>query len=117
MGKKQQTPSASKSRASSLSSPQSRLSLCMIVKDEERFLSACLESVRGLVDEAIIVDTGSSDKTKEIARGFVDQIGGKLLDFVWADNFSAARNESLKYATGDWILVLDADEVIAHRDH
>src|SRR3990167_11155445 len=117
MEKKQQTPSASKSRISSLSSKQPRLSLCMIVKDEERFLPACLESVRGLVDELIIVDTGSSDKTKEIAQRFINKVGGKLLDFVWINDFSAARNESLKHATGDWILVLDADEVIAHRDH
>ena len=89
----------------------------MIVKDEERFLPACLESVRGLVDELIIVDTGSSDKTKEIAQRFVDQIGGKLIDFFWIDDFSAARNEGLKHATGGWILVLDADEVIAQQDH
>lgn len=89
------------------------LSLCMIVKNEENFLERCLNSVKGLVDEIIIVDTGSTDKTKEIARRFTD----KVFDFEWCDDFSAARNESLKHATGDWILVLDADEVIAERDH
>src|SRR3989344_8865534 len=115
---KKQTVSVSKKQSNqSEPSKQPRLSLCMIVKDEERFLPACLESVRGLVDELIIVDTGSSDKTKEIAQRFVDQIGGKLIDFFWIDDFSAARNEGLKHATGGWILVLDADEVIAQQDH
>lgn len=89
------------------------LSLCMIVKNEETFLEQCLNSVKGLVDEIIIVDTGSTDRTKEIARRFTD----KIFDFKWCDDFSAARNESLKHATGDWILVLDADEVIAERDY
>jgi len=115
---KKQTVSVSKKQSNqSEPSKQPRLSLCMIVKDEERFLPACLESVRGLVDELIIVDTGSSDKTKEIAQRFINEVGGKLLDFVWINDFSAARNESLKHATGDWILVLDADEVIAPQDH
>jgi len=88
------------------------ISLCMIVKNEEKFLEQCLQSVQGLVDEIIIVDTGSTDKTKEIARRFTD----KVYDFQWCDDFSAARNESLKHATGDWILVLDADEVIDPAD-
>ncbi len=85
-----------------------RLSLCMIVRDEEKFLGQCLDSVKELVDEMIIVDTGSTDQTKDIAARF----GAKIFDFTWNDNFSAARNESLKYAAGDWILVLDADETI-----
>ena len=84
------------------------ISLCMIVKDEEKFLEQCLLSVQGLVDEIVIVDTGSTDKTKEIALRFTS----KVYDFVWGDDFAAARNESLKYATGEWILILDADEVI-----
>ena len=83
----------------------------MIVKNEEAFLEKCLLSVQGLVDEIVIVDTGSTDKTKEIALKFTS----KVYDFEWCDNFAAARNESLKYATGDWILVLDADEVIVKR--
>ncbi|MCK4588912.1 MAG: tetratricopeptide repeat protein [Nanoarchaeota archaeon] len=89
-----------------------KLSLCMITKNEEEFLEKCLNSVRGLVDEIIIVDTGSSDKTKEIAASF----DAKVFDFKWCDDFSAARNESLKHATGDWVLVLDADETLAEKD-
>lgn len=89
------------------------ISLCMIVKNEEHFLEQCLQSVQGLVDEIIIVDTGSTDKTKEIAQKFT----AKVFDFQWCDDFSAVRNESLKHATGDWILVLDADETMAERNH
>jgi len=88
------------------------ISLCMIVKNEEQFLEQCLNSVKDWVDEIIIVDTGSTDHTKEIAAKFTD----RLYDFEWSDDFSAARNESLKHATGDWILVLDADETIAETD-
>ena len=89
------------------------ISLCIIVKDEAKFLRACLESVKDLVDEIIIVDTGSTDTTKAIALEFTK----KVFDFPWIDDFSAARNEALKHATGDWILTLDADEVIAKEDH
>lgn len=84
------------------------LSLCMIVRDEEAQLSRCLESVRNAVDEMIIVDTGSRDKTKEIARMF----GAKVYDLVWQDDFSAARNLSFSYATKPFILWLDADDVL-----
>ena len=91
----------------------STISLCMITKNEEQFLEQCLNSVQELVDEIIIVDTGSTDKTKEIAAKFTD----KIFDFKWGDDFSQARNESLKQATKDWILVLDADEVISKGDH
>ncbi len=92
---------------------QPKLSVCLITKNEENNLANCLNSVKDLADEIIVVDTGSKDKTKEIAKQFTDQV----YDFVWSDDFSAARNESLKQATGDWILVLDADEVIALEDH
>lgn len=88
------------------------LSLCMIVKNEEKHLANCLNSVRDLVDEIVIVDTGSTDKTKEIAGKFTK----KIFDFAWCDDFSKARNESLKNASGDWVLVLDADETIAGDD-
>ncbi|MDZ7260791.1 MAG: glycosyltransferase family 2 protein [candidate division KSB1 bacterium] len=81
------------------------LSLCMIVKNEEHYLAGCLESVKDLVDEMVIVDTGSQDRTKEIAAHY----GARLFDYTWDDNFSEARNESLRQATGDWILYLDAD--------
>ena len=89
------------------------ISLCMITKNEESFLEQSLNSVKDLVDEIIIVDTGSTDKTKEIAQKFTD----KVYDFEWCDDFSKARNESLKYAIGDWILILDADETLSEKDH
>jgi tetratricopeptide (TPR) repeat protein len=82
------------------------ISLCMIVKDEERFIAGALESVAGVVDEICIVDTGSSDLTREIARGF----GARVLDVPWADDFAAARNAALALATRPWTFVLDADE-------
>jgi len=84
----------------------------MIVKNEEKSLVKCLKSVRDIVDEMIVVDTGSNDKTKDIATVF----GAKVFDFPWTGDFSAARNHSLAQATGDWILVLDADEVISAGD-
>lgn len=88
------------------------ISLCMIIMNEERFLENCLNSVKDLVDEIIIIDTGSNDNSKEIAKKFTD----KVYDFKWNDNFSDARNFSLSKASGDWILYLDADEVIAEFD-
>lgn len=86
-----------------------RLSLCMIVKNEEKNLPGCLESVRGLADETIIVDTGSQDGTRDIITRF----GAKLVESPWRDDFSFARNASLDHATGDWILWLDADDRLA----
>ena len=82
-----------------------RLSVSMIVKDEESCLETALKSVVG-ADELIVVDTGSEDKTKEIALNY----GAKIFDFPWIDDFSAARNESLKHCTGDWVVIIDADE-------
>ena len=82
------------------------VSLCMIVKNEEERLPGCLESIRGLVDEIVVVDTGSSDRTQEIARSY----GARVFLLPWSGDFAAARNESLRHATGDWILFLDADE-------
>jgi glycosyltransferase involved in cell wall biosynthesis len=84
------------------------VSLTMIVRNEEDHLGKCLESVRGLFDEIIIVDTGSTDRTKEIAREF----GAKVFDFVWIDDFAAARNEALSHATGDYAFWLDADDAV-----
>ena len=89
------------------------LSLCMITRNEEQFLASCLRSVRALVDEIILTDTGSVDRTKDIARSY----GAKIYEFEWADDFSAARNLSLSKASGEWIFSLDADEIIAERDH
>lgn len=89
------------------------LSVCIIVKNEEMCIQRSLQSIQRLVDELIIVDTGSTDKTISIAQQFTD----KIFSFSWNDDFSAARNFALLKATGDWILVLDADEVIAAEDH
>lgn len=84
------------------------LSLCMIVKNEELALPKCLSSVKGVVDEIVVLDTGSTDGTPKIAREF----GARIYHFEWCNNFSVARNESLRYVQGDWVLVLDADEVL-----
>jgi len=101
------------------------ISLCIITKNEEKWLEQCINSVRDIVDGIIIVDTGSTDKTKEIAKKFCDmrvssrtrsQLTAKIFDFKWIDDFSAARNESIRHATKDWILMLDADEVIEQDD-
>jgi len=83
----------------------------MIVKDEAQNLKRCLNSVAGCVDEIIIVDTGSTDGTREVAREF----GALVRAFPWNENFSEARNASLELATGEWILYLDADEVLAEE--
>jgi glycosyltransferase involved in cell wall biosynthesis/Tfp pilus assembly protein PilF len=83
-----------------------RVSLCMIVKDEEQNLPACLESAADLFDEVVIVDTGSTDRTREVAASF----GAQVHEFPWQDSFAAARNESLARATGDWVFWLDADD-------
>ena len=82
------------------------LSACMIVKDEEERLPDCLVSLRGLVDEVLVVDTGSSDATREIARA----AGCRVAETPWTDDFAAARNVSLDAAWGEWALVIDADE-------
>ncbi|WP_066632951.1 TPR domain-containing glycosyltransferase [Desulfolucanica intricata] len=86
-----------------------KISLCMIVRNEAGNLRRCLASVTGAVDEIIIVDTGSTDNTREIALEF----GAQVHSFPWNENFSDARNTSLEMATGDWILFLDADEELA----
>lgn len=85
-----------------------KLSLCTIVKNEEASLVNCLMSVKDAVDEMVVLDTGSTDRTVAIAQAF----GAKVEFYPWNNDFAAARNESLKYATGDWILVLDADELL-----
>ena len=90
-----------------------RLSLCMITKDEERFLGECLASAVGIVDEIVVVDTGSVDRTREIARGY----GARVIEHEWQDDFAAARNVALRAATGDWILSLDADETLRTEQH
>jgi tetratricopeptide (TPR) repeat protein len=89
------------------------LSVCLIVKNEEAHLARCLASVRALADEIVVVDTGSTDRTVDVAHSF----GARLFDLVWPDDFSAARNFAIAQAGGDWILSIDADESIAARDH
>lgn len=84
------------------------VSLCMIVKNEEKHLRKCLEMAQGKVNEMIIVDTGSTDSTLEIAKEY----GAQIHHFEWVHDFAAARNYSLSFATGDYILVLDADEYL-----
>lgn len=84
------------------------ISLCMIVKNEEQVLARCLDSVADLMDEIVIVDTGSTDRTKEIAARYTD----KIYDFVWIDDFSAARNFAFSKATMEYIYSADADEVL-----
>ena len=83
-------------------------SLCMIVKDEEAVLSRCLDSLHDIMDEIIIVDTGSTDKTKEIARKYTD----KIFDYKWCNDFADARNFAASKATGDYIYTADADEYL-----
>ena len=88
------------------------ISLCLIVKNEEHTLEQCLTSVRGIPDEIIIVDTGSTDRTKEIAAKWTSHV----YDFEWIDDFAAARNASFQYATQDYILWLDADDILAPEE-
>ncbi len=89
----------------------STISVCMIVKNEERVLARCLESV-AFADEIVVVDTGSQDRSVEIA----ESAGAKVLHYEWQDDFAAARNFSMEQATGDWILQMDADEEFHQPD-
>ena len=85
-----------------------RLSVCMIVKNEEEFILQAINSVKELAHQVVVVDTGSTDRTVALA----ESLGAEVHHFEWNDNFSDARNASLEYATGDWILILDADEIL-----
>lgn len=84
----------------------------MIVRNEEEVIERCLKSICDLVDEIIIVDTGSTDKTKQIVSKYTD----KIYDFEWVNDFAKARNYSFSKATKDYILWLDADDVILEED-
>jgi glycosyltransferase involved in cell wall biosynthesis len=88
------------------------LSLCMIVRDEEEMLPRCLRAIAPVVDEIIVVDTGSHDATIEIARSF----GARVIEHEWTDSFAEARNISFDAATSDWLMFLDADEVLVSED-
>ncbi len=89
-----------------------KISLCMIVRNEEENLAGCLLPVKDSFDEIVVVDTGSQDKTVEIAR----RLGAKVHHFTWEDDFAQARNASLRYATGDWIFWMDADDRLARGE-
>ena len=85
-----------------------KISLCMIVRDNEPTIVPCLASIRPWVDEIIVVDTGSTDRTPQICEEF----GAKVFHFPWIDDFSAARNESIRHATGEWVFWMDSDDTI-----
>lgn len=85
----------------------------MIMKNETQRLTRCLNSVRGLVDEIIVVDTGSTDKSIEIA----ERIGCKVLKDPWQNDFARARNISIAHASCDWIFIIDPDEIVLKKDH
>ena len=80
----------------------------MIVKNEEQFLDQCLAALDGVAHQIVVVDTGSTDRTVQIAKAH----GAEVHHFDWCDDFAAARNFALEHARGDWVLVLDADEVL-----
>ncbi|MDA1275118.1 MAG: glycosyltransferase [Verrucomicrobia bacterium] len=90
-----------------------RLSVCLIVKDEEEHIGRCLASVKNIAGQIVVVDTGSSDKTVDIAK----EHGAEVYHFEWNDNFSDARNKGHEYARGDWVLILDADEELSADSH
>ena len=85
-----------------------RMSLCMIVRQEEKALARCLEGIADAVEEIVIVDMGSTDRTKEIARQFTD----KIYDFPWMDDFAAARNFAFSKGTGEYLLWMDAEDIL-----
>lgn len=88
------------------------ISLCMIVKNEEDTLARCLDTVKDIVDEIVIIDTGSTDRTKEVAAKYTTNI----YDFEWVNDFAVARNYSFSKATKDYIMWLDADDVLLEKD-
>jgi glycosyltransferase involved in cell wall biosynthesis/Tfp pilus assembly protein PilF len=95
-----------------MNNKEQRISVCMIVKNEEKFLDTCLKSVIDIADEIIIIDTGSEDQTMEIAKRYTE----KIYSHPWNDSFSEARNHYLNYATGDWLFQIDADEEFVQED-
>jgi cytochrome P450/predicted O-linked N-acetylglucosamine transferase (SPINDLY family) len=105
---RRQRSAVTASRTSESTGRRPQISLCMIVKNEESNLTACLNSAAHLVDEIVVVDTGSTDNTKAVATS----MGARVVDFTWSEDFAAARNESLRHARGKWIFYLDADERI-----
>src|SRR5206468_9247197 len=88
--------------------PLPLISLCMIARDNERTIGAALEVIRRHVHDIVVVDTGSKDRTPEIAAS----LGARVFHFEWCDDFSAARNESIRHALGQWIFWMDTDDSI-----
>jgi len=99
---------SSRAEVTDSSAGKPTISLCVIARNEEEYLDGCLASVKGVVDEIVLLDTGSTDRTVEIARSH----GAAVHRSEWPDSYAEARNEALKHATSDWILVLDADELL-----
>jgi len=89
------------------------ISLCMIMKNNANVLPRCLNSVQGLVNEVIIVDTGSADNSIKIAKSY----GAKIVKDPWQDDFARPRNIGIEKASGSWILIMDPDEMLLHKDH
>jgi len=102
----------SKKKNASPPQPMVRLSQCMIVKNEEKNIEKALSWAKGIACEQVVVDTGSTDRTIEIAK----RMGAKVFDFEWVDDFSAAKNYAIRQATGNWIAFLDADEYFSDKD-
>jgi glycosyltransferase involved in cell wall biosynthesis len=94
------------------SKSKNRISVCIIAKNEEASILNCLNSVKDIAYEIIVLDTGSTDKTKEIVGAFH---GTHLHETTWDNDFSKARNECISHATGDWVLIMDSDEVITEE--
>lgn len=103
----------SSERRSSLTGGEPLLAATLIVRDEERVLAACLQSLKSLVDEIIVVDTGSADRSAELAL----EQGAKVFHFPWCDDFAAARNFAIERASCPWLLYIDADERVRDGDH
>ena len=89
-----------------------KISFCMIAKNEERWIGRCLASVRDLVDEMIVLDTGSTDQTVRLA----ESMDARVVPHVWKDDFSEAKNTAIRHASHEWILMLDADEALEQED-
>ena len=89
-----------------------RISACVIVKNEEKNIASWLAGIGEIADEKIVVDTGSTDRTKALAA----QYGAAVYDYPWENDFSAPRNYAISRATGDWIIFLDADEAFVHPE-
>lgn len=112
MGKKKKKNRVSNRVSKKIGKKAPTISACMMVKNEEELLPQCLESIKDFVDEIIVVDTGSTDRTVEIAKSF----GARVYHHPWENDFSKHRNQSISYASYDWILIMDADEAFFLQD-